>query len=98
MINKISKNFLEILEQCRTTMKKASWDKENKEYMVKSELEVINFDNLKSKYCKMMKLNGEGIKSNDVLFIKNDKFVFIELKMVKILKGMIYSKKIMIAF
>ena len=73
MINKISENFLEILEQCRTTMKKASWDKENKEYMVKSELEVINFDNLKSKYCKMMKLNGEGIKSNDVLFIKNDK-------------------------
>ena len=86
MINKISENFLEIFEQCRTTMKKASWDKENKEYMVKSELEVINFDNLKSKYCKMMKLNGEGIKSNDVLFIKNDKFVFIEFKNGKNIK------------
>lgn len=60
------------------TLKKASHDDTNDEYMVTDTIEVIDFDMIKDEFCKNNILISA--KSNDVLYIKDDKYLFIEFK------------------
>ena len=67
---------IEIFRKSKTTLKKASYDDANNEYMTEYEVEVIDFDKVKELYCSPLKLS-EPPKSCDVLLIdENNSFFF----------------------
>ncbi len=72
-----------ILQEYKCTLKEASKDPANNEFMTQSTLEVINFDAVKDEYCKDLCLK-EPPKSNDALFINNNNYYFIEFKNGKV--------------
>ena len=65
-----------------TTLKEASFDSINNEYMTDSAIKVYNFDKIKDEYIKenFNKCIAEDFKSNDALYYNNEKFFFIEFK------------------
>ena len=69
-----------------STLKQTSKDDNNEEYMTESTIRVINFDSVGGdKYSKNNKLNIQ-LKTNDVLFLHNDKkYTIIEIKNGKLL-------------
>lgn len=75
-------NNIPIFKDNMTTFKETSYDKDGKEpgYMTNSEIQVINFDEVKNCYIKDMSLTGKPC-SNDALYIgKNSKIFFVEFK------------------
>lgn len=81
----------EIFKNCINTLKKTSQDETNSIYMTESCIKVINFDKIPKRYSK-----GKGWigvpKSNDALYISNDKWYFIEFKNGSIDRAEIYRK------
>ena len=65
--------------QFKITLKEASMDKKNNEYMVESNKKVVDFDQVKSFYVKDIK-PVEVPSSNDVYIDIGDEFYFIEFK------------------
>lgn len=70
---------IEIFRKSKTTLKKASYDDANNEYMTEYDVEVIDFDKVKELYCSPLKLS-EPPKSCDVLLIDENNSAFIEFK------------------
>ncbi|EEY34765.1 hypothetical protein [Pseudoleptotrichia goodfellowii] len=68
-----------IIEKCKSALKKTSRDNKN-DNMTESNLEVIDFDCLKDKYLGKIQFKGVGIRSNDALFTRKKKYIFIEFK------------------
>lgn len=74
----------------KKTLREASKDSHNNEYMTNCTMNVIDFDQYKDYYIKQLNLpkiydykdeeKTRNIKSNDVLFIYNDEIYFIEFK------------------
>jgi len=69
----------ELFNRCKTTLKKTSYDKENKEYMTDSTFEVICFDDVKKKFSADLEFK-EIPKSNDALVVSKKGYCFIEFK------------------
>ena len=70
---------------CRTTLHKASYDSDQKEYMCDSSMQIFNFDGLKKWYVKKyMPKQAQKPCSNDALWLDVDHAVFIEFKNGKI--------------
>ena len=68
-----------ILKKCLTTIKKASKDSSNNEYMSESLKQVVNCDQIKGKIFS--KFNGNALNSVDALAQgQNGKIYFIEFK------------------
>ena len=66
-------------------IKHTSKDDSNEEYMTQSIIKVINFDSVGGdKYSKNNKLNIQ-LKTNDALFLHNERYTFIEFKNGKLL-------------
>ena len=62
-----------------TTLKRASYDQANNEYMTESSLEVINFDKVPNEFSRGKHWAGVP-KSNDALYIDSPLWTFIEFK------------------
>jgi hypothetical protein len=82
----------EILKDYICTLKRASLDTTNKQYMCESTIKVVNFDKIPNAYAK-----GKGWKSvpnsNDALYISfKDTWYFIEFKNGSIDKADLYRK------
>lgn len=76
-----------------TTFKETSRDssESNDVYMTQSQIEVVNFDNVKSEYIRNLKLTKTPL-SSDALFIKSkNEIYFVEFKNGKISKKVIYN-------
>ena len=70
---------------CGTTLHKASYDSDQKEYMCDSSMQIFNFDGLKKWYVKKyMPKQAQKPCSNDALWLDVDHAVFIEFKNGKI--------------
>jgi hypothetical protein len=73
----------DILKSNISTLKETSIDNHDKNnicYMTDSEIEAVNFDDVKRAYIKGLSLSEEP-KSNDALFInRNNNLVFVEFK------------------
>ncbi|MGP1576274.1 MAG: hypothetical protein ACTTH7_02105 [Treponema sp.] len=68
-----------------TTLRKASYDEANKVYLTDLTDLVYDFDKIKEEYVKTINRNVSSnsiisFRSNDALFNKNDKLIFIEFK------------------
>ncbi|UTC74370.1 hypothetical protein E4O03_09050 [Treponema sp. OMZ 792] len=80
-------NF-QVLEQdynFKTTLKNTSYDSANKIYLSNLSIEVYDFDKIKDEYVNRIIKNYQGLsegcfRSNDVLYRKENKLVFIEFK------------------
>ena len=70
------------LKDCKSTLKKLSYDDKNKEYMIESDIEAIDFDKVKEIYVKNNLENvNPNPKSNDALHFSEDGiWTFIEFK------------------
>ena len=70
----------EILQNNTTTMKRASFDDANREYMTECNERVINFDKVVKNYCR--NIHVSSVDSNDALVarIDGDVLTFIEFK------------------
>lgn len=82
----------EILKDYICTLKRASLDTTNKQYMCESTIKVVNFDKIPNAYAK-----GRGWKSvpnsNDALYISfENRWYFIEFKNGSIDKADLYRK------
>lgn len=91
-----SMNYNDLIESSlsflnfKKTLREASKDSHNNEYMTNCTMNVIDFDQYKDYYIKQLNLpkiydykdeeKTRNIKSNDVLFIYNDEIYFIEFK------------------
>lgn len=76
---------MHIIDNKKCSLKEASYDKENKIYMVDSELEVCNFDNIKEWYVQnVVPFANPNPKSNDALYFAENECYFIEFKNGKI--------------
>lgn len=70
----------EILDKHTCTLKKASKENNQNDYMTQSKIKVVNFDKLPSEYCKRMKVPDLPC-SNDALYItQDDTWYMIEFK------------------
>lgn len=70
-------------EDCKKTLKETSYDNKNNCYMVENEIQVIDFDLLKEKYCTdKSDIPGanRAATSADALISRDDKVYFIEFK------------------
>lgn len=65
------------------SIKEVSYDDKNKEYMITSQLQVINFDKVKKEYCKNFSIKSPP-KSCDGLYISGDKIFLLEFKNGKV--------------
>lgn len=91
MTEEIISSLPEVLKNCISTIKRTSKDETNSVYMSESLLKVINFDKIPLNYAKGKGWSGIP-KSNDALYISNDKWYFIEFKNGSINKADIYRK------
>ena len=57
--------------QHKSTLKECSYDSDNKEYMISSDLESINFDGLKDKICQNS-VCIKSLKSVDALYLHTE--------------------------
>ena len=53
------------LKDCKSTLKKLSYDDKNKEYMIESDIEAIDFDKVKEIYVK----NNLEMKTSSNMFL-----------------------------
>ena len=67
----------EILNSNKSTLKEASRDSANNEYMTESDIEVIDFDEVAKKY-KVLRGITDLPTSNDALFIGENEIFFLE--------------------
>lgn len=67
----------------KSTLKEVSRDSKNREYMIESDLEIIDFDKEKEVYVTKMKISVSP-KSCDALYRDSDKNYFIEFKNGKV--------------
>lgn len=92
MTNEEMENLPELLKKFICTLKKASYDDANKEFMCESQIEVIDFDKFPNEYARDKGWNGVP-KSNDALYIsKQKKWYFIEFKNGSIKYTQLYEK------
>ncbi len=76
---------MHIIDEKSSTLKITSYDKDNNEYMVESNLEVCSFGDVKEWYVKnKVPLANPNPKSNDALFFDETESFFIEFKNGKI--------------
>ena len=69
-----------------STLKQTSKDDNNEEYMTESTIKVINFDSVGGdKYSKNNRLNIQ-LKTNDVLFLHNNKKYTFSTLLHRVLK------------
>lgn len=91
MTEDIISNLPEVLKKSISTLKRTSKDDTNSIYMSESSIRVVNFDKIPPIYAK-----GKGWtsipKSNDALYINNEKWYFIEFKNGNINKSDLYRK------
>ena len=76
-------------ERCKSTLKQCSIDTVNNQYMISSELEVVNFDEVKDNICQDNTNNITSLKSVDALYFHNEQctLYLIEFKNGKIEKN-----------
>lgn len=92
MTDEVISKLPEVLRGHICTLKRASGDTTNNEYMCESGLKVINFDKIPDEYARGKGWTGVP-KSNDALYIDmNENWFFIEFKNGKIVKDDIYRK------
>lgn len=92
MTEEVLNSLPEILQKYTCTLKKASLDETNKEYMCESNMKVVHFDKIPNEYAR-----GKGWigvpSSNDALYISaQGKWYFIEFKNGEVKKEQIYRK------
>lgn len=76
---------MHIIDKKQSTLKATSYDNDNDEYMVDSELAVCDFDAVKEWYIKnKTPYANPNPKSNDELVVGNEESFFIEFKNGKI--------------
>lgn len=102
----IDLNEYEILKNNKISLKQASLDNNNKfveNYMTNLELDVVNFDLVKDKYCKMNNIKI-SLNSNDALYYDENNITFIEFKNGKIskqeaikIRGKVYDSVIILS-
>lgn len=88
---------MHIIDEKRSSLKDTSYDKENRKYMVDSQLQVCSFDKVKDWYVgEKIPFANPTPKSNDALFFGNEESYFIEFKNGKIDNSVNYelNKKI----
>lgn len=72
---------MHIIDECQTSIKETSYDKHNKQYMVESQMQVCNFDEVKNWYISnYIPMANPNPKSNDALYCCEDNIFFIEFK------------------
>lgn len=84
---------IEIFKKCLSTFKETSIDKDSDDvrYMTESQVQVVNYDNVKNKYIHGMKLKQTPC-SNDALYIDSaGKYYFVEFKNGKMTQSKIYN-------
>lgn len=92
MTEEIKKLLPEILRKHICTLKKASLDDANREYMCESRLEVVDFDKIPQEYARGKGWSGVP-SSNDALYISPDQeWYFIEFKNGEVKKDQVYKK------
>lgn len=87
------------IDEVQGSLEKASEDKDNKVYMVHSQLQVCWFDKVKEWYVsEKIPLANPTPKSNDALYFDKDECFFIEFKNGRITNEVNYevNKKYMI--
>ena len=92
MMEKTIDKLPEVLKMHICTLKDASYDGSNKDYMCESSIKVVNFDKIPGEYCR-----GKGWHcvptSNDALYITaNDEGYFIEFKNGEVCRHKLYRK------
>lgn len=71
---------IQIFKDNIDTIREVSFDVENKVHMIDSDVNVVNFDKVKTKYANNLKLSEEVSASVDALGFTEDSWVFIEFK------------------
>lgn len=82
-MEQISLDEYDLFNSNKITLKEASADRRDKttvEYMIHSEMEVIDFDTVKTKYINSFSASEECAKSCDALTQIKNNIVFIEFK------------------
>lgn len=82
-MNQINLDEYDLFNSSKATLKETSADTRDNtttEYMVYSEMEVINFDIVKTKYMNSLSASEECAKSCDALVQINNDIMFIEFK------------------
>lgn len=80
-----TENLLKIANTCRCTMKDASFDTANKEYMTECEFNVYSLDSYKDLYAKTIcPISAISMKSCDALFVNDEDIYLLEFKNGKI--------------
>ena len=88
---------MHVIDEKSCNLRNTSYDKENKVYMVESDIPVCSFDSVKEWYVKKrIPYVNPNPKSNDALFFSNKECFFIEFKNGKIDNGVNFeiNKKI----
>lgn len=85
---------MHIIDEKKDTLKNTSYDDNNKEYMVDSQLSVCSFDKVKEWYIqnKIPNVNPNP-KSNDALYFRDQDCYFIEFKNGKIDRKVTFNLK-----
>ena len=92
MTEKVIETLPDVLKNNLCTMKRASRDDTNRDYMCDSLLSVIHFDRLPNEYSRGKGWSGVP-KSNDALYIDaSGNWYFIEFKNGRVNKDDIYRK------
>lgn len=81
----------EVLKKHMATLKRTSKDPSNGVFMTESKMQVVNFDKLPKTYAREMGLTAIP-KSNDALYIDDNRWFFIEFKNGEVQKDDIYRK------
>ncbi|MCJ1978437.1 hypothetical protein [Pseudolactococcus paracarnosus] len=76
-------------ERYKSTLKECSIDHEHNEYMIHSELAVVNFDAVKDDICKDNANNITSLKSVDALYFHKDQYT---LYLIEFKNGVIEKK------
>ena len=76
----INTSDYELLNIKKISLRDASFDPSNDEYMTNSDIEVINFDTVKTLYTNKLNLSEEVAKSFDALLLEPQQPIFIEFK------------------
>ena len=77
-----------LLQSHLSTFKETSYDDTNRQYMSDSEVQVVNFDDFKNKYCSLHGWSNSTFRSTDALWIVSSKLYLVEFK-----NGNIFTSK-----
>lgn len=76
----IKEKYNNILSNHIVSFKQISYDSSKNEYLVNSEVNAVNFDNVVAEYSEINMIKNNRMKSLDALFQNDDELVFIEFK------------------